>query len=95
MAVDEATVRRIARLARLGLEESEVPGMVRELNAILTFVAELDSLETRDVPPLTSVVEAVLKQRRDVVDDGGDPAGVLKNAPEPIDSFFTVPKVVE
>jgi aspartyl-tRNA(Asn)/glutamyl-tRNA(Gln) amidotransferase subunit C len=95
MAVDKEAVRRIAKLARIGISESELEPMARELNAILTFVETLDQIDTAGVPPLTSVVAAHLKQRDDVVSEGGEPEAVLKNAPERIDDYFVVPKVVE
>jgi aspartyl-tRNA(Asn)/glutamyl-tRNA(Gln) amidotransferase subunit C len=95
MAVDKEAVRRIARLARIGITEAELEPMARELNAILSFVETLDQIDTTGVPALTSVVAAHLRQRDDVVTDGGDPAAVLRNAPEKIDGYFVVPKVVE
>jgi aspartyl-tRNA(Asn)/glutamyl-tRNA(Gln) amidotransferase subunit C len=95
MAVDKEAVRRIARLARIGIAEAELEPMARELNAILSFVEALDQIDTSGVAPLTSVVAAHLKQRDDVISDGGDPAAILRNAPEKIDGYFAVPKVVE
>lgn len=95
MSVDRETVRRIARLARLRVGEEALEPMARELNAILAFVADLDAVDTEGVPPLTSVVETVLKRRQDVVTDGGDAAAVVRNAPDRVDGFFAVPKVVE
>ncbi len=95
MAVDKEAVRRIAKLARIGIAETELEPMARELNAILSFVETLNEIDTSGVPPLTSVVAAHLKERDDVVTEGGDPASVLRNAPEKIDGYFAVPKVVE
>jgi len=95
MAVDKEAVRRIAKLARIGIAEADLEPMARELNTILSFVETLDQIDTAGVPALTSVVEARLKQRGDVVTDGGDPAAILSNAPEKIDGYFVVPKVVE
>jgi len=95
MAVDKEQVRRIAKLARIGITEAELEPMAKELNAILSFVETLDRIDTSGVPALTSVVAAHLKQRDDVVTEGQDPAGILKNAPERVDDYFVVPKVVE
>ena len=95
MAVDEAAVRRIARLARIGMSESELAPMAKELNAILHFVEALNAIDTEGVPPMTSVVAAQLPVRKDVVTEGDAADAVLANAPERIDSFFAVPKVVE
>jgi len=95
MSVDAATVRRIAHLARIAVEESEVEHLRGELNAILAFVAQLEEVNVEGVEPMTSVTPMQLKMRADEVTDGGDPAKVLANAPETQDGFFLVPKVVE
>ncbi len=95
MSVDKDTVRRIARLARLKLEEERVEPMVQELNGILAWVEQLKEVDVTGVPPLTSVVAQRLKMREDVITEGGNAAAVTQNAPETEDSFFVVPKVVE
>ncbi len=95
MSVDQATVRRIARLARIKLDEADVPRMQDELNAILAFVEQLDEVNVDGVEPMTSVTPMDLKTRSDVVTDGGNAALVLSNAPASEDGFFVVPKVVE
>jgi aspartyl-tRNA(Asn)/glutamyl-tRNA(Gln) amidotransferase subunit C len=95
MAVDRATVKHIARLARIGVGEEELEPLAHELNSILAFVEELNALDTSNVAPMTSVVEAALKRRDDTVSDGFYPEDIVRNAPEKIDSFFAVPKVVE
>ena len=95
MSVDQATVRRIARLARIKLDEADVPQMQDELNAILAFVEQLDEVDVHGVEAMTSVTPMALKTRSDVVTDGGNAALVLSNAPASEDGFFVVPKVVE
>ncbi len=95
MAVDKDTVRRVARLARLAVAEERLEPMTRELNGILKWVEQLQEIDTRDVPPMTSVAQMKLKMRDDVVTDGGYAADLMKNAPDGEDDFFTVPKVVE
>jgi aspartyl-tRNA(Asn)/glutamyl-tRNA(Gln) amidotransferase subunit C len=95
MSVDKDTVRRIARLARLRLEEERVAPMMDELNGILAWVEQLKEVNVEGVAPLTSVVEQKLKMRDDVVTDGGYPKDLMKNAPQGEDDFFVVPKVVE
>ena len=95
MSVDAATVRRIAHLARIAVEESEVEHLRGELNAILAFVAQLEEVNVEGVEPMTSVTPMQLKMRADEVTDGGDAAAVLKNAPQTEEGFFVVPKVVE
>ncbi len=95
MSVDKATVRRIAHLARIGVEEEELEGLSGELSSILNWIEQLHEVDTENVPPLASVNHATLLPREDVVNDGGDPDAVLANAPERHDDFFAVPKVVE
>jgi aspartyl-tRNA(Asn)/glutamyl-tRNA(Gln) amidotransferase subunit C len=95
MSVDSALVRRIAHLARIKVEEDEVERLGRELNAILSFVEELNAVDVSGVEPLTSVLPMKMKKRADVVDDGGKADDILANAPEREDHFFVVPKVVE
>jgi len=95
MSVDKETVRRIAKLARIALEEERVEPMVNELNQILTWVEQLGEVDIEGVAPLTSVVAQRLKMRDDVVTAGGDPDGVTRNAPGSEDAFYVVPKVVE
>lgn len=95
MSVDQATVRRIARLARIAVEDEEVERLGQELNAILDFVAELSSVDVEGVEPLTSVLPMQMKKRQDVVTDGGFADDILANAPEREDHYFVVPKVVE
>jgi aspartyl-tRNA(Asn)/glutamyl-tRNA(Gln) amidotransferase subunit C len=95
MSVDQATVRRIAHLARIAVKDEDVPHLQQELNAILSFVEELDSVDVEGVEPMTSVVPIKLKMRSDVVNDQAGPAAIVANAPQQEDQFFTVPKVVE
>jgi aspartyl-tRNA(Asn)/glutamyl-tRNA(Gln) amidotransferase subunit C len=95
MSVDSATVRRVARLARLKVDENDVPRLAGELNAILDFVEQLNEVNVDGVAPLTSVVAFDMRMRDDVVTDGGYARDVTKNAPASEDEFFMVPKVVE
>jgi aspartyl-tRNA(Asn)/glutamyl-tRNA(Gln) amidotransferase subunit C len=95
MPVDTATVRRIARLARIRVGEDELPHLAGELNAILAFVDELARVDVSNVEPMTSVTPMVLPMREDVVTDGGKAADVIGGAPLREDGFFAVPKVVE
>jgi aspartyl-tRNA(Asn)/glutamyl-tRNA(Gln) amidotransferase subunit C len=95
MSVDAATVRRIAHLARIAVEESEIEKLRGELNAILGWVEQLKEVNVEGVEPMTSVTPMQLKMRADEVTDGGDVAAVLANAPQTEEGFFVVPKVVE
>ncbi len=95
MRVDETTVRRIARLARIKISNEEAKGLVAELAGILSWVEQLGEVDTAAVEPMTRVVPIELKKRTDVVSDGGIADDIVKNAPMVEDHFFVVPKVVE
>jgi aspartyl-tRNA(Asn)/glutamyl-tRNA(Gln) amidotransferase subunit C len=95
MSVDQNTVRRIAKLARIAVTEEEVPHLQGELNAILSFVEQLNEVNVDGVEPMTSVTPMVMKKRQDEVTDGGYPDQIVRNAPATEDNFFMVPKVVE
>ncbi len=95
MSVDQDTVRRIARLARIAVSDDDVPHLQGELNAILAFVEQLGEVDVTDVEPMTSVTPMAMKMREDGVTDGGKAADVTANAPATEDGFFLVPKVVE
>ena len=95
MAVDADTVRRIAKLARMAVAADEIEHLRGELNAILAFVEQLSEVDVAGVEPMTSVIPMQLKEREDVVTDGGIPDDIIKNAPAAQDGFFMVPKVVE
>lgn len=96
MSIDEKTVRKVAKLARLALPEERVAPMAAELNGIMAWIEQLNEVDIEGVEPMTSAVDgATLPMREDVVTDGGNPARVLANAPKAEDGFFVVPKVVE
>lgn len=95
MQVDEATVRRIARLARMRITDDEAKSLVGELSGILDWVEQLDDVDTANVEPMTRVVAQAMTMRDDVVTDGEKADDVTANAPMTEDHFFVVPKVVE
>ena len=95
MSVDKATVQRIAKLARIALDESQAAAMEQELNALLAWVEQLQEVDVGGVAPMASVVDQRLPMRDDVVTDGGYADDLLKNAPQSEGHFFVVPKVVE
>jgi aspartyl-tRNA(Asn)/glutamyl-tRNA(Gln) amidotransferase subunit C len=95
MAIDAATVRKVARLARIAEPEDRLEPLARELSGILNWIEQLNEVDTNGVEPMTTSVETALPMRDDVVTDGGDPAKVLANAPKAHKGFFVVPKVVE
>lgn len=95
MQVDEATVRRIARLARIKVTDAEAKSLDKELSGILDWVKQLDEVDTANVEPMTRVVPIAMKMRDDKVSDGEMAVAVTANAPLTEDHFFVVPKIVE
>lgn len=95
MSVDDATVRRIAHLARIKVENDEIAHLKGELNAILAWVEQLQAVDVEGVEPMTSVTPMKMKMRRDQVTDGCIADDVTRNAPMSDDNFFLVPKVIE
>ena len=95
MAVDAATTRRIAHLARIAVKDEEVAHLQGEINAVLAFVEQLAEVDVEGVEPMTSVTPMEMKKRPDVVTDGGIPDDIVRNAPATEGHFFLVPKVVE
>jgi aspartyl-tRNA(Asn)/glutamyl-tRNA(Gln) amidotransferase subunit C len=95
MSVDLATVKRVARLARLAVSEEQAERMAGELNGILGFVEQLDEVDVAGVEPMTSVTPMAMKKRADVVTDGNKADAIVANAPATDRNFFQVPKVVE
>lgn len=95
MSVDTATVKRVARLARIAVSDAEAEALKSELNTILGFVEQLNEVDVTGIEPMTSVIAMKMKARPDVVTEGGEAAKVLANAPAREGDFFIVPKVVE
>jgi aspartyl-tRNA(Asn)/glutamyl-tRNA(Gln) amidotransferase subunit C len=95
MSLDPATVRRIARLARIRVDATELAHLQDELNGILGWIEELNEVNVDGVEPLTGGAAMALRLREDVVTDGGQRDAVLANAPDRAGDFYTVPKVVE
>lgn len=95
MSVDLATVKRVARLARIAVTTEDAERMTGELNTILGFVEQLGEVDVIGVEPMTSVIPMVLRERDDVVTDGNKAADIVANAPVSEENFFLVPKVVE
>ena len=95
MKVDEATVRKIARLARLKVSDDEAKALEGELTTILDWVEQLNELDVTGVEPMTCVVEHTMERRADKVTDGDCANDIVANAPQADDHFFAVPKVIE
>ena len=95
MSVDDQTVHRVAKLARIAVADHEAAKLRGELGTILDFVEELGALDVDGVEPMTSVIPTATRMREDLVTDGEDPERVLANAPAREGDFYVVPKVVE
>ena len=95
MSLDAATVRRIAKLARIRVNDEEISTLQNELNAILGYVEQLGEVNVEGVEPLSGGAQMALRQREDKLTDGDMAEKILANAPDRIGNFFAVPKVVE
>jgi aspartyl-tRNA(Asn)/glutamyl-tRNA(Gln) amidotransferase subunit C len=95
MSLEPATIRRIATLARIHIEDAELATLAAELNGILGWIEQLNEVNVDGIEPLAGAQQMALKMREDVVTDGGYPDKVLASAPERAGDFFAVPKVIE
>ncbi|MFZ9949708.1 MAG: Asp-tRNA(Asn)/Glu-tRNA(Gln) amidotransferase subunit GatC [Gemmobacter sp.] len=95
MSITPETARKVARLARIRVEEADLPALARELSGILSFMEQLNEVDVAGVEPMTSVTPMRLRLREDRVTEGGMAARILANAPDQREGFFAVPKVVE
>lgn len=95
MSVDIETVKRVAKLARIAVDDEDAERMTGELNAILGFVEQLGEVDIEGVEPMTSVIPIAMKKREDAVTDGDRADDIVANAPASHENFFVVPKVVE
>lgn len=95
MSIDQSTAAKVAKLARIKVEDDALPALAEEFNNILGFIEQLNEVDVEGVEPMTSVTPQRLKRREDVVTDGDQQDKVLKNAPDAREGFFAVPKVVE
>ena len=95
MSIDTETARRVAKLARIKVEDGALPALAQEFNDILGFIEQLNEVDVEGVEPMTSVTPMRLKRRKDGVTDGNQQDKILANAPDAREGFFAVPKVVE
>lgn len=95
MSIDTATAAKVAKLARIRVEDDELPALAQEFNTILGFIEQLSEVDVEGVEPMVSVTPMRLKRRDDTVSDGDQQNKVLSNAPDAREGFFSVPKVVE
>ena len=95
MSIDKDTVKHISKLARISLDKKKVDSLSKDLTSIMRFIENLNNLNTDKTEPLTSIINASLKSRKDEVKDGKIREQILKNSPEKNEEFFVVPKVIE
>ena len=95
MSIDKATAAKVAKLARIKVEDDALPALAEEFNTILGFIEQLNEVDIEGVDPMTSVTPQRLKRRVDKITDGDKQSLVLSNAPDAREGFFAVPKVVE
>lgn len=95
MSIDNATVTKIASLARIRVEEGEKAKYAAQIGGIMTWIEQLGAVNTDGVEPLANVSEIALRLRADEINDGDKQDQVLANAPEATSGFFAVPKIVE
>ena len=95
MSIDKDTVKHISKLARISLDENKVESLSKDLTSIMKFIEKLNKLNTDNVKPLTSIVNASLKSRSDEIKDGKIRDQILKNSPKSNEEFFVVPKIIE
>ena len=95
MKIDKNTINKIARLSRIKLDGKESEDYIKDLNSILDWVEQLNEINTDNVEPLTNISSSVLLKRDDISEDINSSEEILENAPEKIEGFFSVPKVVE
>ena len=95
MSIDTATARKVAKLARIRVEEADLPKLAEQLSGILGFMEQLNEVDVTGIEPMVSVTPMRLARRADVVTDGNIQGQVLANAPDAREGFFAVPKVME
>ena len=95
MSIDKETIKQISKLARISLDDKKIENLSKDLSSIIKFIEKLNKLNTDDIKPLTSIIDASLKFRKDEILEGKIREQILKNSPEKTEEFFVVPKVVE
>jgi aspartyl-tRNA(Asn)/glutamyl-tRNA(Gln) amidotransferase subunit C len=95
MSLDDAAVRKIARLARLRLSEEEVAGYAQQLSGILDFVEQMNSVDTASVVPLAHPLDLTARLRADIVTESDERETFQRIAPQVEAGLYLVPKVIE
>ena len=95
MSIDKDKIKHVSKLARISVDEKKIDGLVKDLSSIFKFIEQLNELNTDKVEPLSSILNAPLRSRKDEINDGKIREKILKNSPEKNEEFFVVPKVIE
>ena len=95
MKIDKDTINKIARLSRIKLDDKESEDYIKDLNSILDWVEQLNEVNTENIEPLSNISSSVLPKREDTPKDANSSDEILENAPDKLEGFFAVPKVVE
>ena len=95
MKIDKNTINKIARLSRIKLDDKESEDYIKDLNSILEWVEQLNEVNTENIEPLSNISSSVLPKREDTSKDVNSSDEILENAPDKLEGFFAVPKVVE
>ena len=95
MTINKEAVKKISKLSRIASNDEFETSMIKDLSTILKFVDQLNEVDTKDIEPLSSVVEQKLFQREDVVKKMNEKEEILKNSPHKNENYFVVPKVIE
>ena len=95
MSIDKDKIKNVSKLARISVDEKKIDSLSKDLNSIFKFIEKLNELNTDKVEPLSSILNAPLRSRKDEINDGKIREKILKNSPEKNEEFFVVPKVIE
>ena len=95
MSIDKDKIKHVAKLARISLDEKKTDSLTRDLSSIFKFIEKLNELNTKNIEPLTSILNEPLRSRSDEINDGKIKDQILKNSPKKNEEFFIVPKVID
>lgn len=95
MSIDKDKIKHVAKLARISLDEKKTDSLTKDLSSIFKFIEKLNELNTKNIEPLTSILNEPLRSRADEINDGKIKDQILENSPKKNEEFFIVPKVVD
>ena len=95
MTIDLKTIKHIAKLSRISVDDEKAKKLAGDLNSIFDFIEKLNELKTDQIKPLTSIAETSLKLRNDEIKSQNMREEITKNSPEKNEDYFVLPKVIE